>query len=174
VRAEANWIEVTDWRGQNGLDPMAVRGAKVKERCPGRQAACELVGRYGRWRITPLPVPVVIEPDAASLAGATETSPVAGAAFGVSVGPAENEEAASTKGRRTAKPKRAPGASRPKFDPCPTKAELVFTPIGGSDVTFNPCIIGATGGAVIEVRDGHAKARFGESDAGRPWGRQSR
>jgi competence protein ComEC len=54
VRAEEGWIELTDWRGENGLDPMTVRGAKSKPDCAGRGAACELGGRYGTWRVEPV------------------------------------------------------------------------------------------------------------------------
>lgn len=176
VRAETNWIELIDWRGHNGLDPMAVRGVKTKEKCPGKQAACELAGRYGRWQIVPLPAALDIP---SSLASLDPPLPVASAPAQappprfdqLSV---ESEDSAGVAGGRTERVGRAAGPARPTFEPCPARAALVFTQIGGSELRLDPCAVSAAGGATIEVRAGHAQIRFAGSDAGRPWGQGSR
>lgn len=151
VRAETGWIEMTDWRGANGLDPMAVRDAKSKEPCPGRQAACAFAGRYGRWRVETL------GPEALSV---RETAP-AGVVTAI-------DAAAPTSGQGRAR------QPKPKFAPCPPLARIVFTPAGGPDAAFDPCALGKAGGAAIEVREGRAWARQGGSDAARPWGQGGR
>jgi competence protein ComEC len=51
---EKAWIEITDWRVENGLDPLIIGDAKEKSPCPGKGQACELTLSTGMAIIEPV------------------------------------------------------------------------------------------------------------------------
>ena len=50
---ESSWVELTDWRTENGLDPLIIGDAKEKSPCPGKGQACELSLKAGSASIQP-------------------------------------------------------------------------------------------------------------------------
>lgn len=50
---EKAWIELTDWRAENGRDPLIIGDAKKKSPCPGKGQACELKLSTGNASIEP-------------------------------------------------------------------------------------------------------------------------
>lgn len=50
---ESSWVELTDWRTENGLDPLIIGDAKEKSPCPGKRQACELSLKAGSASIQP-------------------------------------------------------------------------------------------------------------------------
>jgi competence protein ComEC len=132
------WVELTDWRRFNGLDPLIVGADVAKANCPGKGATCRLQLKSGVFEIAP-------DPNAP-----TEPLPK----------PKRGEKAARKPARDQLTPR-----------PCPSKAELVFTPPGGeAPLRFNPCDqSGAATGAVIEVGLSGARIRRDTGQPGRPW-----
>jgi competence protein ComEC len=131
------WIELTDWRRFNGLDPLIGGDEVSKADCPGKGAACRLTLTSGVYEISP-------DPNAS-----------------IDIEPAR---------KRGARQK----DTRPKRDqltphPCPSKAELLFTPSGGAPLRLNPCSQSGATGAVIEVGLKGAHIRKDDGQPGRPW-----
>jgi len=52
------WVQLTDWRHENGLDPLIVGGDIGKSPCPGKGAACELGLVAGKASISPASHPL--------------------------------------------------------------------------------------------------------------------
>jgi len=50
---EKAWVELTDWRTENGLDPLIIGDGKEKSPCPGKGRACELTLSMGSAKIEP-------------------------------------------------------------------------------------------------------------------------
>jgi competence protein ComEC len=133
------WIELTDWRRFNGLDPLIIGDDVSKADCPGKGAACRLQLTSGVFEVVP-------DPNA-------PTEPLA-------------------KPRRGAKSAaRKPARDQLTPHPCPTKAELVFTPaVGDAPLRFNPCDqSGGETGAAIEVGLSGAYIHRDTGQPGRPW-----
>jgi len=40
LKAETGWLELTDWRSDNGLNPLIIGDEITRSRCPGKGAAC--------------------------------------------------------------------------------------------------------------------------------------
>lgn len=52
---EKAWVELTDWRAENGLDPLIIGDAKKKSPCRGKGQACDLNLTTGSASIAPTP-----------------------------------------------------------------------------------------------------------------------
>lgn len=78
------------------------------------------------------------------------------------------KEPASKRRRKKADAKSTRDALAPR--PCPTRAELVYTPPrGATSLRFNPCDLGGATGAVIETGLAGARIRKDPGQPGRPW-----
>ena len=55
LKRSQSWVELTDWRGNNGLNPLIVGDAIDKTPCPGKGAACSLEAEVGVVDIVPGP-----------------------------------------------------------------------------------------------------------------------
>jgi competence protein ComEC len=133
----SKWIELTDWRRFNGLDPLIVGDEISKASCTGKGAACRLTLTSGVYEIIP-------DPDAPAPEPARRRSVKKGA------GILKRDQVAP--------------------HPCPSKAELVFTPAGGgAPIRLNPCDRSGATGAAIEVDFNGAHIRKDAGQPGRPW-----
>jgi competence protein ComEC len=52
-RSQTTWLELTDWRRENGLNPLAVDGPVTKAPCPGKGGACRIETPAGIFQIEP-------------------------------------------------------------------------------------------------------------------------
>lgn len=136
------WIELTDWRRFNGLDPLIIGDEVSKAECPGKGAACRLTLTSGVYQIIP-------DPDAP----APEPTPKRRG----------KDSAAKASRDRSARNQLTP-------HPCPSKATLVFTPTGsGAPLRLNPCDQSGATGALVEVNFKGARIRKDAGQPGRPW-----
>jgi competence protein ComEC len=53
LKAENGWLELTDWRGRNGLNPLIIGDEIAKAPCPGKGQACTLDLPAGRFSVAP-------------------------------------------------------------------------------------------------------------------------
>lgn len=53
LKRSDGWVELTDWRGNNGLNPLIIGDKLIKSPCPGKGAACALDVEAGRAVIAP-------------------------------------------------------------------------------------------------------------------------
>lgn len=57
LQDESAWLELTDWRADNGLNPLIIGDKIAKAPCPGKGSACQLDVIAGRAAIDPHPEP---------------------------------------------------------------------------------------------------------------------
>ena len=57
LQDESGWLELTDWRADNGLNPLIIGDKIVKAPCPGKGGACSLDIIAGKAAIDPNPEP---------------------------------------------------------------------------------------------------------------------
>jgi competence protein ComEC len=57
LKAATGWLELTDWRSDNGLNPLIIGDEIAKSPCPGKGAACEIDLPSGRFAIGPAAAP---------------------------------------------------------------------------------------------------------------------
>lgn len=55
LKRPASWVELTDWRADNGLNPLIIGDVIDKSPCPGKGAACEVEIESGDAVIAPAP-----------------------------------------------------------------------------------------------------------------------
>jgi competence protein ComEC len=53
LKAGKGWLELTDWRADNGLNPLIIGDAISRSRCAGKGAACKIGASSGRFAIEP-------------------------------------------------------------------------------------------------------------------------
>lgn len=146
VKAGEQWLEMTDWRSENGLDPLAIKGAKAKSPCPGKGQPCRIEQPYGAYEIVDadsgaMPAPFALPP----------TSPLSGQRSGL-----------RGEGGKPARP--------PKRLACPSPVRLEFKAADGSaPLRIDPCEIAKQGGAVLETTSPGRRLRIAPPDTGRPW-----
>ncbi len=76
LQQDNGWLELTDWRADNGLNPLIIGDKIIKKSCPGKGAACSLNVMAGQATIDPSSEPSVGNcPTSSSLA----IQPAAGA-----------------------------------------------------------------------------------------------
>ncbi len=65
LKRESDWVEIKDWRGRNGLNPLIIGDVIAKAPCPGKGAACELDVLAGKAAIVPAEIatPISSAPD---------------------------------------------------------------------------------------------------------------
>ena len=161
VRGPDAWIELTDWRLENGLDPLSIDDHKAPSPCPGKAARCRIERDYGAFEIVPA------EPG--ELARAPPPSPPPAPS---TVDMSRNENMGDDGGAAAqGAPGRRPGRPRaPKPPVCPSPARLVFHPADGAvDLRIDPCAVSAGGGAVLELTHPGRKLRLAHQEIGRPW-----
>ncbi len=66
LEQEASWIELTDWRRENGLDPLIIGDAKEKSPCAGKGQACEIKLPIGVAEVAPVDAPAPLDCPAAA------------------------------------------------------------------------------------------------------------
>lgn len=54
LEQENAWVELTDWRLENGLDPLIIGGAKEKSPCAGKGQACSIALPTGAADVKPV------------------------------------------------------------------------------------------------------------------------
>jgi competence protein ComEC len=52
LKAETGWTELTDWRGDNGLNPLIIGDEIAKSPCPGKGLRCTVDTLTGRFEIS--------------------------------------------------------------------------------------------------------------------------
>lgn len=57
LKARKGWLELIDWRADNGLNPLIIGDEIAKSPCPGKGAACALDLPSGRFNIAPAAAP---------------------------------------------------------------------------------------------------------------------
>jgi competence protein ComEC len=57
LKQPESWVELKDWRGDNGLNPLIIGDVIDKSPCPGKGAACALSVEAGEVEIAPAAVP---------------------------------------------------------------------------------------------------------------------
>jgi competence protein ComEC len=152
LKAESGWVELTRWRGENGLNPLAIRGRPMRDPC-GRQAeTCAIETPDG-----------VFEMSADKMPARPASSPVTSGAAAT---------LAPLPGPATAQP---PSTS---MTVCPSAASLAFRPRTPDDqqpsraepVPLDPCALATSGGAVIGIdRRGQLQLLSNPPEQGRPW-----
>lgn len=53
LQADKEWLELTDWRADNGLNPLIIGDAITKAPCPGKGASCWLDVEAGQAIVEP-------------------------------------------------------------------------------------------------------------------------
>lgn len=51
LKTETGWVELADWRSDNGLNPLIIGDEIAKAQCPGKGAACDLDLQSGRFSV---------------------------------------------------------------------------------------------------------------------------
>jgi competence protein ComEC len=141
LQADQGWLELVDWRGQNGLDPLVIGDAISKAPCPGKGAPCTLDLPSGAFTVAPPQAASRGEPPAVERMSAAESRAVPPPAI----------------------------AAEPKTTACPTTAELVFQPHSGPPLHLDPCYLAQRGGAVIEIKPPGRSVRIATVQTDRPW-----
>lgn len=140
---QTGWTELTAWRAENGLNPLAVQGRPTRDPCGRKALQCRIEAQSGIFEMRnadPSPSPT--------------DSPVAGAAG--SVDP----------------PAGGPPNGDPliRLASCPSQARLVFTPVSGPTAHLAPCDLASAGGASLGIGpDGKVQVTLGRRESGRPW-----
>ena len=52
LKVERGWVELADWRSDNGLNPLIIGDEIAKAKCPGKGARCDLDLPTGRFSVT--------------------------------------------------------------------------------------------------------------------------
>lgn len=55
VKETGRWLELTDWRTENGLNPLAIDEPIVKAPCPGKGSPCRVETPSGSYEVIPAP-----------------------------------------------------------------------------------------------------------------------
>jgi hypothetical protein len=53
LKADEGWTELTDWRGENGLNPLIIGDEIRKSPCSGKGASCFIDTPFGNFEIAP-------------------------------------------------------------------------------------------------------------------------
>lgn len=142
LKAEEGWVELTEWRGENGLNPLGVRGPLKRDPC-------------GRPRRRPDPQFCSVELPSGVFS--FERLPAAE--------PQADAAATSSAGSAGTCPTTAPLLFRPKARPEQGAQQQEWP-----EITLHPCILAGQGGAVIGVRfDGEVAIATQRVERNRPW-----